>query len=193
MAGCLQSTSDTGDAVDALFGSQTGGVAPVQGSTYQFASPDYLLSWQVNIAATFVPSVRTLTVTKVVQGTVPAGTVFTVHVQCSHVVPESVSAQTSQTTVNQDMFFDAAGKPTQGTNPTVTVQPTDSCHVAETASSGAQSVSYACSDNHTSGTAQCQANQQDVVYGNPGDELVTVTVTNVFPTPAVVIQPVFTG
>jgi hypothetical protein len=192
-AGCLQSTGDTGDAVDALFGSQTGGVAPVQGSTYQFASPDYLLGWQVNIATTFVPSVRTLTVKKVVQGAVPAGTVFTVHVQCSRVLPASVHAQVGQTTVNQDLFFDASGQPTQGTNPTVTVQSTDTCHVAETASSGAQSVSYACSDNHTSGAAQCQANQQDVEYGNPGDEIVTVTVTNVFPAPAVVVQPAFTG
>ena len=67
---------------------------------------------------------KTLTVSKAVQGGVPAGTIFTVHVQCSHPMIASVSAQASPTTVDEDLFFDAAGHATNGTNPTISASRT---------------------------------------------------------------------
>jgi hypothetical protein len=117
-------------------------------------------------------------------------------VQCSHLIVTGVNAQASQITVNKDLFFDATGQPTNGTTPTVTVQPTDSCNVTETATGGALTVTYACVA-HTSGSPQCQTNNQDVNYGEPGPpESATVTVTNTFPVAVVtpvVVQPAFTG
>jgi hypothetical protein len=137
-----------------------------------------------------------LTIRKSVTGDVPAGTTFTIHVTCSHIVLTSVSAQASQTTVDRDLVFDAAGNPTGGTNPVVTAATTDACHVSETVNGGATTVSYGCSDNST-GTAYCQAGGQDVQFVSSGGQTATVTVANTFPTAAaptpVTVSPRFTG
>ena len=122
-----------------------------------------------------------LTVQKVVQGTVPAGTVFTIHVQCGQ-------------TVNQDLFFDATGSPTNATNPTVIAPQGGTCNVTETSAGAALSASYACSDNHTTGSAFCQANNQDVIYVTGPGQAATVTVTNTFAAASpIVIVPSFAG
>jgi hypothetical protein len=126
----------------------------------------------------------TLTVQKQVSGPVPAGTTFTVQVQCSHA---------SQTTVDTDVTFDAAGNPIAG-NPMITAELTDTCNVTETASGGAQSVGYACSDNAGTAPSYCQSTNQDVQFGRTLGETATVTVTNTFPAPPpVAIAPKFTG
>ena len=129
-----------------------------------------------------------LTVQKVVNGAVPAGTTFRVHVECG---------DSEVTTVDRDLLFDSAGQPTGGTIPTVAAQPTDSCSVTETGTGNALSVAYGCTDNHTTGSALCQANGRDVTYGDSIGQRATVTVTNTFAnqavSPLVTIQPRFTG
>jgi hypothetical protein len=129
-----------------------------------------------------------LTVQKVVNGAVPAGTTFRVHVDCS---------RDEVTTVDRDLLFDAAGRATGGTIPTVAAQPTDTCRVTETGTGNALSVAYGCTDNHTTGSALCQTNGRDVIYGDALGQRATVTVTNTFANPVasplVTITPRFTG
>ena len=134
-----------------------------------------------------------LSILKVVTGQAPAGTTFTVHVVCSHVVITGVNAQASQTTVDRTLVFDALGHPFSGGNPTVIAAFTDTCNVTETASGGATTVSYACRDNHSTDPPFCQASNQDVVFGRSRIESAGVIVTNAFPTPQVIIQPTYAG
>ena len=134
-----------------------------------------------------------LSILKVVTGQAPAGTTFTVHVVCSHVVITGVNAQASQTTVDRTLVFDALGHPFSGGNPTVIAAFTDTCNVTETASGGATTVSYTCRDNHSTDPPFCQASNQDVVFGRSRIESAGVIVTNAFPTPQVIIQPTYAG
>ncbi len=130
---------------------------------------------------------------KVVTGQAPAGTTFTVHVVCSHVVITGVNAQASQTTVDRTLVFDASGHPFSGGNPTVIAAFTDTCNVTETASGGATTAPYVCRDNHSTDAPFCQPSNQDVVFGRSRIESAGVIVTNAFPTPQVIIQPTFAG
>jgi hypothetical protein len=142
-----------------------------------------------------------LTVQKAVQGAVPAGTTFTVHVSCSHEEVTGVTAQAIVPTINRDLIFDAAGQPTAGTIPTLAALPNDSCSVTETGSGNAVTVAYGCSDTHTTGSALCQTSGRDVIYGDGLGQRATVTVTNTFAnaviapvtSPLVTITPKFTG
>jgi len=63
-----------------------------------------------------------------------------------------------------------------------------------TATGAALSASYACSDNHTTGSALCQASDQDVIYVTGPGQTATVTVTNAFAAASpIVIVPSFAG
>jgi hypothetical protein len=134
---------------------------------------------------------NTLTVLKVVQGDVPAGTGFSVHVECIH----QVGDEEPVTTVDDDLFFDAGGVPTNGTTPAVEVLPDSSCTVTETVNGGAATVAYACvASGDSSDSVECQPGNRDVMFTGPiGLQSATVTVTNTFPTSPVVIAPAFTG
>jgi hypothetical protein len=141
-----------------------------------------------------------LTIHKAVTGQVPDGTTFTIHVECSHPVITGVSAQASQTTVSEDLTFDAAGNPAAGTNPRVVAAADDSCNVSETANGGATDVAYACTDNSSGSPAFCQSSNQDVQFGTTASETAAITVTNTFPlaaeaapAAAVGVTPKFTG
>ena len=132
-------------------------------------------------------------VNKVVVGTPPPGTTFTVHYACSDGGPAG------------DLTFDAAGNPV----------PADSnffndgflgstCTLTETATGGA-SVAYACEDDGVN--ASCAGSGNAVTFDSPTNlsNNVTFTVTNTFtdptqaasvesvPADAVVSVPVFTG
>ena len=68
------------------------------------------------------------------------------------------------------------------------------CNVTETSAGAARSASYACSDNHTTGSAFCQASNQDVIYVTGPGQAATVTVTNTFAAASpIVIVPSFAG
>ena len=52
---------------------------------------------------------KQLIVTKAVEGTPPLGTLFTIHVRCSHPIATDAYAEASQTTVDEDLFFEFVG------------------------------------------------------------------------------------
>ena len=139
-----------------------------------------------------------LEVNKVVVGTAPPGTTFTVHFDCTDGGPDG------------DLTFNATGDPV----------PADSnffndgflgttCTITETATGGATSVTYSCQDDGVN--ASCAASGNEVTFDSPTNlsNQVDFTVTNTFgePTPttdaaspsvtepavAVVGVPVFTG
>ena len=118
-----------------------------------------------------------LTVVKVVEGPVPAGTTFEIEVTCVSSVSAAADgvAAPSATTLT---YGDAGG------TDSLPVGPGDRCTVTETVDGGADSVSYACAvtDPGQQGDfVQCSADMQtvdyDVVFGPAG---ATVTVTNSF-------------
>ncbi len=153
---------------------------------------------------------KQLIVTKAVEGTPPLGTLFTIHVRCSHPIATDAYAEASQTTVDEDLFFEFVGtegaRGVFGTIPMFNVQPNDSCNVTEPDTGGATSVDYSCFG--TSPACQPNSKSQDFQYGAPAvDETVTVLVRNSFavtpvgspvtpvgsPVTPVIIQPAFTG
>ena len=172
-----------------VFGGGGGGGATNNGSGggagggAGFVSPDALLLSGLAIGqdgagngtARITPagSCAQLSVEKVVDGEADAGTIFTVHVECS--------------SVSEDLFFDALGNPT--TIPTVNALPGDTCRVTETDSGGAVDTQYLCTDDQPDNTT-CQATGNDVVFAQSVTfQSATVTVANSF----VVLQPRFTG
>jgi hypothetical protein len=140
---------------------------------------------------------NSLTVKKVVAGPVPPGTTFEVEVTCEN-------EKTGTTT--KTARFDTEGNPT---NENSFAPGEDNCTVTETATGGAQNVSYSCTDDFAlADLCEAPGPQPDpmkVAYTSPGNQNVTVTVTNTFtpppppplapgpPPPPVVVQPVFTG
>jgi len=152
-----------------------------------------------------------LTVVMVVSGSAPAGTVFTVTINCAP--PTIAPSDTGQAT----MTFNAAGQP-QGTNTIGFTDPT-TCTVTETVTSGATTVQYSCtsviptgtSTQFASTTATSQVTPQTLapaaICGAAGPQTTpmtvniidpgqtaTVTVTNTFtPPPPPVIAAAFTG
>jgi hypothetical protein len=150
------------------------------------------------------PGANTVTIVKHVVGTAPAGTTFTVEVNCqSNLTP--ISAQAPIPTVT----FDATGTATSPSQ--FNVPAGQVCTITETVTGAATTVGYAC--------AIVRGNSDQIgppFLGNcTGDNVVsftdvigdaaTITVTNTFPTPApptppappvaqaVQIAPAFTG
>ena len=126
------------------------------------------------------PVTNTVTIDKTVVGTAPAGTTFTVEVNCQSNLGPAAQAPTV-------IMFDATGTPTSPNS----VHPGAgmTCTATETGDGGASSVAYACAMQHGSTdqsgppfqgncTADNVANFGDVI----GDSA-TITVTNTF-TPA---------
>ena len=145
----------------------------------------------------------TLVVNKVVTGSVPAGTTFTVGVSCAEIAAGNAGATGSTTSTTNGvvtpqtappspvtMTFNAQGDPTSSNS--ITLSTGEECTVTETATGGAASVSYGCVS--TTVDLACESNQE--VRQIPDDETsgtATVTVTNTFPAAAVVAEPQFTG
>jgi hypothetical protein len=134
-------------------------------------------------------AVQTITVTKVVDGTAPAGTVFTVNVSCA------------TGGANQDVKFDATGNPI-GSNQVSpgTTGGTGVCTIKETDNGGATSTTYTCQITSGSAGATCGGGGADPALIDFADVpwTATVTVTNTFPPapPAaepVAGEPTFTG
>jgi hypothetical protein len=147
------------------------------------------------------PVGNTLTVDKVVEGTVPAGTTFTVQVDCqSDLTPGPAAVPT--------VTFDDQGNPT--TTNHFTVPAGQVCTVTETATGGATTTSYACEITRGSTDqigppflGNCTGDNE-VTFTDVIGDAATITVTNTFPTPtpppvqppvtqAVVVTPTFTG
>jgi Domain of unknown function (DUF5979) len=112
-------------------------------------------------------------VNKVVVGTAPPGTTFTVHYACSGEGPDG------------DLSFDAAGNPVPansnffndgflGTT----------CTITETATGGATNVAYSCEDDGVN--ASCAASGNEVTFDSPTNTSnnVTFTITNTFSDPS---------
>jgi hypothetical protein len=149
-----------------------------------------------------VPPSNTLTVVKHVVGAVPAGTTFTVEVNC-------VSGIGPAAPVIPTVTFEATGAPL--TSAVFSPSATSTCTVTETVNGGASSVGYSC-DITRGSTDQigppflgnCTAGNV-VSFNDVINDSATITVTNTFPTPApptppappvagaVQIAPAFTG
>lgn len=111
---------------------------------------------------------------KVVVGTAPPGTTFTVHYDCSDGGPDG------------DLTFDATGNPVPANSNFFNdgILGT-TCTITETATGGATSVSYSCQDDGVN--ASCSASGDSVTFDSPTNlsNNVDFTVTNTFgePTP----------
>ncbi len=136
-------------------------------------------------------------VNKVVVGTAPGGTTFTVHYACTDGGPSG------------DLTFNAAGNPVPpNSNFFNDGVVTTSCTITETGTGGA-TVSYSCQDDGVN--ASCGPSGNEVTFDSPTNlsNTVTFTVTNTFggtvptsspgtpsaPEPATPVSgtPVFTG
>jgi Domain of unknown function (DUF5979) len=136
-------------------------------------------------------------VNKVVVGSAPAGTTFTVHYACTDGGPSG------------DLTFDATGDPVPANDNFFNANaPGTTCTITETATGGAV-VAYACEDDGVN--ASCADSGNAVTFDSPEQTSnnVTFTVTNTFvepapgtaspapgapdPAAAVVSTPVFTG
>jgi Domain of unknown function (DUF5979) len=125
-------------------------------------------------------------VDKVVVGTAPAGTTFTVHYSCT------------LTGISGDLSFDAAGAAVPAnSNFFNSSMINTTCTITETGSGGASNVAYDCADDVN---ATCLSGNQ-VIFDSPTSTSsnVTFTVTNTFtpaepePAAAVAGTPEFTG
>lgn len=154
-----------------------------------------------------------LTILKTVSGPVPAGTTFTAVVQCDDPIIWDGEDGLSSATVT----FDAAGQPTSAD--TITFGDPGSCTVTETVNGGASSTTYSCVGEvntdevpapEGSGFRAAAVLPPDPICPTAGPQstpitvniefeaqTATVTIANTFvpvtPSPAVVIQPAFTG
>jgi hypothetical protein len=159
-----------------------------------------------------------LTILKTVTGTVPAGTTFTVALECSDgaEIDDGDGGTTSAT-----VTFDAAGQPTSPDTFTFSDGP-GLCVVSETVSGGASSTTYACEGSYPDTPEEPAVPEQEGGFSAeqvaPGDPVcpaagpqaapitvnivtpsqdATVTVHNTFddpaPAPQVIARPAFTG
>jgi hypothetical protein len=121
---------------------------------------------------------NTVTVTKVVQGPVPASTTFAVTLTC---VP------TGLPTTTHVIHFDANGNPTD-TNSFSDILDLTTCTATETDSGGASAVSYACELTYGNGDpshlSQCSSDQAVSFANDVLTDSATLTVTNRFDAPA---------
>jgi hypothetical protein len=137
-------------------------------------------------------------VNKVVVGSAPAGTTFTVHYACTDGGPSG------------DLTFDATGDPVPANDNFFNANvPGTTCTITETGTGGATTVAYACEDDGVN--ASCAPSGNEVTFDSPDETSnnVTFTVTNTFaepapdttpagpaapePATAVVSTPAFTG
>jgi hypothetical protein len=129
-------------------------------------------------------AVNSLMVDKVVSGTAPTGTVFTVTVTCDHAE-------------SQTLYFNATGHPSAQdgdpiTAPVITPAGTDSCTVNETVDGGASSVVYACAHTDSSLRATCSDDNKTVAYSDTNQGAATITITNTFEAPTTTTPPTTT-
>lgn len=166
------------------------------------------------------PGAAPLTIVKTVSGPVPAGTTFTVSVQCTpDEEPSDAGAAMIDGGNSATVTFDAAGQPTSPD--VITFDGPGVCTVTETATGGAATTTYACEGSvpeepdvpeevlpEADGGFSAQQVEPTPVCATTGpgpitvnifaeDQEATVTVNNTFatPTPAAQIQarPLFTG
>jgi hypothetical protein len=112
-------------------------------------------------------------VNKVVVGTAPPGTTFTVHYSCTDGGPSG------------DLSFDATGKPVPASSNFFNDGFLGStCTLTETATGGATSVTFSCQDDGVN--ASCASSGNEVTFDSPTNLSNTVifTVTNSFVAPA---------
>ena len=108
-------------------------------------------------------------VNKVVVGSAPAGTTFTVHYACTDGGPSG------------DLTFDATGDPVPANdNFFNSGVPGTTCTITETGTGGATTVAYACQDDGVN--ASCAPSGNEVTFDSPDETSnnVTFTVTNTF-------------
>lgn len=112
-------------------------------------------------------------VNKVVVGSAPAGTTFTVHYACTDGGPSG------------DLTFDATGDPVPANDNFFNANvPGTTCTITETATGGATTVAYACEDDGVNAT--CAPSGNEATFDSPDrtSNNVTFTVTNTFAEPA---------
>jgi len=151
--------------------------------------------WGLGMALSAVPATagqdNTLTVTKVVEGTAPPGTVFTIDVDCE-----------DEGGGIEDFQFEFG--PVGGSETVVVQAVEQECNVNESGTGGASSVSYACEVTVPGrGAAQCISDTTLLIPSPGGGATAEFTVTNTFdeqaPAPAPVeaapveATPGFTG
>jgi hypothetical protein len=139
-----------------------------------------------------------LRIVKVIDGTAPPGTTFTVSITCS--------ASALPTPITADVTFDAGGNPLSP-SPGVDAPSAANCTASETAQGGATSIAYSCSIEESpvipavspaATTGSCSGDNA-VSFSDTFTDTATITVTNTFapppapPPPPVEIAPVFTG
>jgi hypothetical protein len=137
-------------------------------------------------------------VNKIVVGSAPAGTTFTVHYACTDGGPSG------------DLTFDATGNPVPANDNFFNANvPGTTCTITETATGGATTVAYACEDDGVNATCAPSGNEATFDSPDQTSNNVTFTVTNTFaepapgtaapapaapdPASAVVSTPAFTG
>ena len=112
-------------------------------------------------------------VNKVVVGTAPAGTTFTVHYSCT-------SGPTG------DLQFDANGNPTPPSSNEFNSSTSATCTISETVTGGASTVAYQCVSGGPNVT--CDPSGTSATFTGPISANVTFTVTNTFEAAAVPTQ-----
>jgi Domain of unknown function (DUF5979) len=112
-------------------------------------------------------------VNKIVVGSAPAGTTFTVHYACTDGGPSG------------DLTFDATGNPVPANDNFFNANvPGTTCTITETATGGATSVAYACEDDGVNATCAPPGNEATFDSPDQTSNNVTFTVTNTFAEPA---------
>ena len=126
-------------------------------------------------------TVNTFRVVKVVEGPVPAGTVFEVEVACT---PDTPNAPAGEVGASATLQFDEDGNPIGADS--IPSDFFESCHAEETEDGGAASVSYACAvsqptDAPDEGNSQLTCvDDQTVHFGDVANAEGTITITNTF-------------
>ena len=108
-------------------------------------------------------------VNKVVVGSAPAGTTFTVHYACTDGGPSG------------DLTFDATGDPVPANDNFFNANvPGTTCTITEIGTGGATTVAYACEDDGVNAT--CAPSGNEVTFDSPEQTSTSVifTVTNTF-------------
>lgn len=108
-------------------------------------------------------------VNKVVVGSAPAGTTFTVNYACSGGGPSG------------DLTFDATGDPVPANDNFFNANvPGTTCTITETGTGGATTVAYACEDDGVNATCAPSGNEATFDSPDQTSNNVTFTVTNTF-------------
>jgi len=108
-------------------------------------------------------------VNKVVVGSAPAGTTFTVHYACTGGGPSG------------DLTFNATGDPVPANDNFFNANvPGTTCTITETGTGGATTVAYACEDDGVNATCAPSGNEATFDSPDQTSNNVTFTVTNTF-------------